>query len=152
MPTEVWISTSDHPDMSTLGPEWLHAGHLDSSRETELWKVVQAHLGLRNTPARPTVEFYVDLIVGSDGHHGLLNVLPEGRRDLNGSRMRTWLALRWGGPPERTLFATDQAELAPLRRRPPEPHPGLRPTPQPVGLRLTHGGGRFFTSAPAAAT
>ena len=88
MPTEVWISTSDHPDMSTLGPEWLHAGHLDSSRETELWKVVQAHLGLRNTPARPTVEFYVDLIVGSDGHHGLLNVLPEGRRDLNGSRMR----------------------------------------------------------------
>jgi hypothetical protein len=146
MATQVWISTSNDPDRDDLGPEWRHAGDLDEHRETELWKVVQAYLGFRTFPPRQSVEFYADLDPDSSGYQELLTAQPglPHQGGLAGLRSRFWLALRWEGPPVRILFATQQARLAPLKRRPPEPHPGLLKRPAQVGMRLQAPRGGFF--------
>jgi hypothetical protein len=148
MATELWISTTDAPDRLTLESHWLLAGQVNEGRETELWRVVQGHLGLRATSRPRSVEFYADMEPDSDGYQALLEARPSGVDRLNGSRIQVWVALRWAGPPEKTFFATQPAELAPMTRRPPEPHPGL-PKSIPVGMKLAAADGELFRGSTA---
>lgn len=148
MTTQVYVSTSAAADLGSLGSDWQYVGTLDQSREGELWKVVQRYLGVRSArKSERVVEGYLDLDPDSDGYRHLLAARPGSPEhgELTGSGARFWLALQWDGPPAKTLFARQQAELAPLARRPPEPHPGLRRPGTPVGLRLTADSSGFFS-------
>lgn len=134
MTIEVWVSTHPDPDRSALGPQWALAGQLDQGREDEVWKVVQGYLGLRAESRWRSVEFYADLDPDSEGYRALHDAVPGD--DLARSRLKFWLALRWGGPPPRVFFTARQAQLATLQRRPPPPHPGRRELTRPVGVKL----------------
>lgn len=104
MATEVWISLDDDPDRSDLGAQWLLAGRLDESRETDVWRVVQGYLGYRASSRARSVCFYADVEPDGDGHRALLEARPPDVERLAGSGISFWVALRWAGPAREGLL------------------------------------------------
>lgn len=142
----MWISEAVNPDRSALGSEWQRVGSLDEHRETELWRVVQAHLGHRASSRARSLQAYVDVDPDSDGGQRL-STASTGLSDGIAGTGEFWLALQWAGPPLRTFFSTQPARVAQLARRPPELHPGLVHRVIPVGMQLRAGAGGFFDAA-----
>lgn len=146
MTTQLWISTAQNLAMDASDPDWEHAGELDEARETDLWRIVQGELGYRAASRRRSVSFYADLDPESATYQDIQSRHPDVARGLGiaDSSVRFWLQLRWAGPPPRTFLVSQQARLAALERRVPEPHPGRIKRLIPVGLKLHADDHGFF--------
>lgn len=146
MTTQLWISTAQNPGLDTSGPEWEHAGELDEARETDLWRIVQGELGYRAASRRRSVSFYADLDPNSATYRMLKDKHPDVAHGLGitNSSVRFWLQLRWAGPPPRIFLVSQQARLAVLERRLPEPHPGRIKPLIPVGMQIHTDDHGFF--------
>jgi hypothetical protein len=145
MTTELWFSYAAAQPGGDLADGWEYGGELDSSRESDLWKVVQGVLGLRAASRARAVGFYGDLDPDAAVYQRFVAEHPQVSRGagLGDSKLVFWLALRWTRPHgERTFFSTRTAQLAPLARRTPEVQPGSvkRLVPVPIRLRADASG------------
>jgi hypothetical protein len=134
---KVWISaTGRDVALGSDGPgmHWHEVGTINTTHETDLWKNVQVHLGLRASAPRLT-GFYL-----------------AGRKDdpwvvqARGEEVDSpfWLAIDPFGDGTRYLVTIERASLGVLARRPAEPHPGLLDRPVAVGIRVKRSDNRVF--------
>jgi hypothetical protein len=141
MIAKVFVSTGDSteivPGQGGPGGTWESIGTIDSSRERDLWKMVQTYLGFRSTPSPLTLDFYID------GHPKDSWVQASQQPSYPNPGSGFWVAIDVYGDAARYLVSTRQAEVRPLTKRRPEPHPGLFVAPMFVGIRLTSDQGLF---------
>ena len=131
---KVFVCTSDSTEI-VAGPggpggTWASVGTIDSSREHDLWKVVQTYLGLRSTLSPLTLDFYID----GDPQDPWVQASQQPSYPNPGRGF--WVAIDVYGDAARYLVSARQAEVRPLAKRRPEPHPGLVVAPMFVGIRL----------------
>jgi hypothetical protein len=123
-------STESVPDPGRPGGTWEDVGTIDSSREGDLWKVVQTYLGFRSTPRPRTLDFYLD----GDPRSPWVQTNQQPR--LSDTERGFWMAIDVYSDARQYLVSTRQAHVCHLKRRPPEPHPGLLVVPVLIGIRL----------------
>ncbi len=134
MSAKVFVSTGDSteivPGPGGPGGTWEAVGTIDSSREGDLWKVVQTYLGLRSTPSPLTLDFYLD----GDPRNSWVQANQQPSFSNPGCGF--WVAIDVYGDAARYLVSATRADVHPLTKRRPEPHPGAFVAPVFVGIRL----------------
>jgi hypothetical protein len=143
MKTELWVSTAARPDRSELGTDWQRIGTLNGPREYDLWRIVEAYLGLRPAGLDSFISFYADADPKSPWYQELVSSYPSVAhgKGLANLDARFWIALRWMVEPvPRILFATKPARLANPKRSVP---PTTRST-VPLGIALRAAPQGFF--------
>uniref|UniRef100_A0A5Q5CDF9 Uncharacterized protein n=1 Tax=Mycobacterium sp. (strain JLS) TaxID=164757 RepID=A0A5Q5CDF9_MYCSJ len=146
----VWISTSTGEltfDADKPAGPWHYAGTIDTAHETASFEHIQVQLGRRNT-ATHAPEFYLS----GDPESAWVQEAKADPRD----RPRFWIAIEPFGNPriqytdgttKKYFVSTEQAAVvAAMRRRAPEPHPGLRVKPVMIGIRLKQSAAGLFTT------
>jgi len=123
-------STEIIPGPGGPGGTWEAVGTIDASRESDLWKVVQTYLGFRSTPSPRALDFYLD------GDPRNLWVQANQEQSSSNPECGFWVAIDVYADAARYLVSARQAEVCPLTKRRPEPHPGLLVAPVFVGIRL----------------
>jgi hypothetical protein len=140
--TELWLSTDAKPDRTTLGEQWQQVGTVDLSPETDLARVVQAHLGQAASTRVRVAGFFGDINTECDWYRQLVAQHPEiGRGErLVGDKVTFWLALRLVQPT--VLFSCELARLAYLPN--PHGHPASIDRGVSLGFQLRAGEDGFF--------
>jgi hypothetical protein len=126
---KVWVSPNTNEELrldeSAAPVGWQAVGTIDSTRETELWKVVTGYLGLRSSSEPRSVNFWLD---GEPSSEWVQQAVPG---DPHGFR----LAIDPAPTYRFFLEASQPAYLGHPSTREPEAHPAL-PKPQFVGIHL----------------
>lgn len=126
---KVWVSTTGDVDLGGDGPgaRWELVGTIDPAQERELWKHMQAQIGLR--ASSPRVDgFYL---------HGTPSSAWVVRaRDHADEVESFWVAIDPLGDGAQYLATAAPATLGALARHPTESHRGLRERAVTLGIRL----------------
>ncbi|OZD60811.1 hypothetical protein CH263_20180 [Rhodococcus sp. 06-1059B-a] len=145
---DMWISTTT-PDVAFgqdgPGEQWQKVGTVDTSQEADFGKHIQRVEGHRATAPRIS-GFYLS----GDPESMWVQACEQDPRN----QQPFWFAIdRWGsmrsavhGARETYLVSNAQARVTrSLKRRQPEPHPGLRVRPRYIGIGVTSTNGGIFT-------
>lgn len=146
----VWISTSTFEltfDADKPAAPWHYVGTIDTAQESAFFEHIQVQLGRRNT-ATQAPELYLSGDPDSTW-------VQDAKADPRG-RQPFWIAIEpFGdsriqysdGTAKKYFVGTQQAAVvAAMRRRPPEPHPGLKVKPVMIGIRLKRSAAGLFTT------
>jgi hypothetical protein len=124
MPIRVFVSSD--PTVP-FGDSWEFVGTLESSEPTINQQAARALQKSPGGSARLSTEFYLS------GDPASRWVKAEGEHQAFG------IAFDLFGDGSRVLVATKPAQVAPLRSRPPEPHPGLVIRPVMIPVKVSGG-------------